>query len=242
MLFKPLRETLNKLDTTDGLIYLLAKVLRRLSGGRARIVRYHFFAQPVPQEPKKYTRPSVKSRVRQITAADPIMAAFPRSNAVIEQRFQSGATCFVAENDGRFAGYLWLAKEKYEEDEVRCTYSFTPPERCAWDFDLYVEPEYRIGRTFARLWDAANEHLAGEGVQWSLSRITPLNLGSIAAHQRLGLIKLCSATFLCIGSKQISFIPSIRRIPFLRHPTIALVAPEQDSAARPSTNTPTATQ
>lgn len=241
-MFMSLRETLGKLDTTDGVAYLLAQVLRRLSGGRARIVRYHFFAQPVPQEPKKHTRPSVKSRVRQITAADPIIAAFPRSKAVIEQRFQSGATCFVAENDGRFAGYLWLAREKYEEDEVRCTYSLTPSEHCAWDFDVYVAPDYRIGRTFARLWDAANQYLAQEGIQWSMSRITPFNIASIAAHQRLGLIKLCSATFLCIGSKQISFIPSLRRTPFLRHPTITLMAPEQDSAARPSKNVRTATQ
>lgn len=225
MLFKPLRETLGKLDNTDGLIYLLAKAMRRLSGGRARIVRYHFYAQPVPQEPRNHTRPSVQSRVRQITAADPIIATFPRSKSVIEQRFQSGATCFVAEHDGRFAGYLWLARESYEEDEVRCTYTFTPPELCAWDFDVYVVPEYRIGRTFARLWDAANEYLAHQGVQWSLSRITPLNLGSIAAHQRLGLRKLGSATFLCVGSKQISFIQSHRKTPFLRHPIIVLTAP-----------------
>lgn len=240
MLFKPLRETLGKLDNTDGLIYLLAKALRHLSGGRARIVRYHFYAQPVPQEPKKNTRPSIKSRVRQITAADPIIAAFPRSNAVIEQRFQSGATCFVAEHDGRFAGYLWLARDRYEEDEVRCTYTFTPPERCAWDFDVYVEPEYRIGRTFARLWDAANEHLAQVGVLWSMSRITPFNIGSIAAHQRLGLRKLCSATFICAGSKQISFIPSHSKIPSFHHLTIALAAPDHGSEAEPETDPHTA--
>lgn len=228
MLLKSLRDTLSKLDRIDGLIYLFAKALRRLSGGRARVVRYHFFAQPVPREPKTHARPSLKSTVRQISADDPVIAAFPRSAAVIARRFQSGATCFVAEHDGRFTGYLWLAKGAFEEDEVRCRYEFVPSQICAWDFDVFVEPEYRIGRTFARLWDAANAYLSQEGVLWSFSRITPLNLSSIAAHQRLGLEKLCSATFICFGSTQVSFVPKTHKIPVLRHPTIALTAPNTD--------------
>lgn len=201
-----IRKTLSELGTANGLLYLAGRALQAVTGGRAFIVRYHFVAQPVPASPSQYSRQSPSTRVRQVTPDDPIVASFPRPPSVIEQRFANGNTCFVAENNGRFAGFLWLARNAYEEDEIRCRYELFPPEICAWDFDVYVEPEYRIGRTFARLWEAANAHLAQTGVRWSLSRISAFNASSLAAHRQLGIKPITNATFISIGSVQISLL------------------------------------
>jgi len=229
-----MRKTLLELGTANGLLYLLGRALQRMTGGRAFIVRYHFVAQPVPSAPTQHTRPSVSARVRQIMANDAIVEAFPRPAAVIKQRFQNGNICFVAENNGRFAGFLWLARDAYEEDEIRCRYELSQAATCAWDFDVYVAPEYRIGRTFARLWDAANEHLSQAGVHWSLSRISAFNRASISAHRRLGIRKLCSATFLTLGPLQISFLPGQMRIHLRSRPVIRLSAPPPGTPGFPN--------
>ena len=224
-----IRKTLSELGTANGLLYLAGRALQAVTGGRAFIVRYHFVAQPVPASPSQYSRQSPSTRVRQVTPDDPIVASFPRPPSVIEHRFANGNTCFVAENNGRFAGFLWLARNAYEEDEIRCRYELAPPECCAWDFDVYVAPEYRIGRTFARLWEAANEHLSQAGVHWSLSRISAFNRASITAHQRLGIRKLCSATFLTLGPIQVSLLPRRTRMDLHNRPVIELFAPPYDA-------------
>ncbi len=53
---------ISQLGWVDGLFFLFARTLSKLSGRRARIVRYHLMAQPVPQEGHA-TRPSAKSQV-----------------------------------------------------------------------------------------------------------------------------------------------------------------------------------
>lgn len=229
------RQTLAELGVANGLLYLLGRALQKASGNHAFIARYHFVAQPIPADAAPSTRPSAKSRVRLVGPDDPVVAAFPRPAHVIAQRFRDGATCFVAENDGEFAGYLWLARNAYEEDEVRCRYEFGPPALCAWDYDVFVAPRYRAGRTFARLWDAANAHLAAQGVRWSLSRISTFNAASMSAHQRLGIEKLSSATFVVLGPFQFALLPDA---PYVRldsalgrRPVIRLAAPAPQEPA-----------
>ena len=225
MLLTRLKNILDEFGTANGLLYILGQALQRLTHGRAFLVRYHFFAQPVPSEPQSHVRPSIKSRVREASASDPIVASFPRPHEVIAQRFASGARCLVAEQEGRFAGFIWLARGFYEEDEIRCRYELVPSDSCAWDFDVYVVPTYRNGRTFARLWDAANALLAKEGINWSLSRISAFNVTSLAAHQRLGIKKICSAVFLRIGALQISIAPKKIALHLGGRPTLKLLAP-----------------
>lgn len=205
MLPANLKHTFEELGVVNGAVYLVGRLLQRLSGDRARIVRYQFFAQPVPQTPPTPPRAAGKCRIRIVDAHDPVVSAFPRPPHVVARRFADGATCFVAEMGDRFAGFLWLARGAYEEDEVRCRYELVPPALCAWDFDVYVEPDFRIGRSFSRLWEAANAHLAAQGVQWSLSRISAFNPASLAAHRRLGIRQLGTATFLVLGAAQFSF-------------------------------------
>ena len=197
-----LRATFAEMGALNGGLYLLHRILQTLSGGRAQLVRYYLVAQPI--HPDAACRPSAKNPVTLLDPSDPLIADFPRPPEVIAKRLRDGATCFIARSGETFAGFLWLAHGAYDEDEVRCRYELVDDDRCVWDYDVYVEPAYRIGRTFARLWDAANQHLAPRGVRWSISRISAFNAASLAAHDRLGIKILHSATFICLGSVQIS--------------------------------------
>jgi len=226
-------ETFRRLGFTDSLYYFASLVLARGSRGQARIVRYHLVAQPVP--PGVPPRPG-RVIVTEVKPGDPIIASFPRRPAVIERRFAGGAICLAAQEEGRFAGYLWLRLGPYDEDEVRCRYVTAPPERTAWDFDVYVEPAYRMGRTFARLWAAAHALLRDRGVEWTMSRISAFNAESLRSHARLGLTRLRTVTFLRAGSVQVLLSPAS---PWLHLsagsasiPTLYLEAPASGRDAR----------
>ena len=208
-------ENFHQLGIGDGLLYNVDRALNKMSGGRSRVFKYVLVAQPVPPDGGDGLRPSTINSIRRVAADDPVVSSFPRSPRVISKRFDSGSACFVAEVRGRFAGYLWLAFGGYDEDEVRCRYEFQQSDVCAWDYDVYVEPQFRMGRTFARLWQAANRELASRGILWCCSRISAFNPHSVAAHQRLGIKKLFSATFICIGRLQFALFGTF---PFV-HPS-----------------------
>lgn len=197
------RDNVRQLGSWNAALYFLDRLLQAISRGHVRLVRYLLVAQPVPEQALDGIRHSSASPVREVAPDDPVVRHFPRPPEVIGQRFASGAVCHVAEVRGSFAGYLWLAFGGYDEDEVRCRYEFVDPASSAWDYDVYVVPDYRLGRTFARLWDSANRRLAAKGVRWSYSRISAFNPGSVAAHRRLGLQLLFSATFVCMGPIQL---------------------------------------
>lgn len=200
-----LKSAFSQLGAANGSLYLLARVLSRISGNRIRLIRYLLMAQPVPDAAATNNRLTSSSSIREVKADDPVVAQFPRPSHVIAKRFADGATCLVAEIKGRFAGFIWLAHGGYDEDEVRCRYEFTRPEISVWDYDVYVEPQFRLGRTFMRLWDAANSKLAARGIAWSFSRISTFNPNSLAVHRRMGACRLFSATFLSLGPIQITF-------------------------------------
>jgi len=204
MPFQRIRTTYNQLGALDGSLYYLSLLLNKGSLGHARLVRYYLVAQPIHGEAA--CRPSAKNPIVELTPDDPLIPHFPRPPEVIARRMRDKAQCFVARSGDEFTGFLWLAYGAYDEDEVRCRYELADADTCVWDYDVHVEPKHRIGRTFARLWDAANAHLSARGMRWSISRISAFNPTSLAAHGRLGIDRLCSATFLCIGPLQLSFI------------------------------------
>ena len=218
MVLRTIRTTLRELGPTNGALYVLARLLSRASGNRIRLVRYLLVAQPVPKTTPTSLRPAPPGTIREVDATDPIVAAFPRAKAVITRRFESGDTCLVTESRGRFAGFLWLAFDGYDEDEVRCRYTFKQPDTSVWDYDVYVEPEFRIGRSFSRLWGAANALLAARDVHWSYSRISAFNPTSLAVHKRLGIRTLFSATFLCIGQIQVALVGARPYLHISTHP------------------------
>lgn len=196
-------DAVSSLGWLDGPLYLVAQALERSTGGRVRLVRYHVVAQPIAL-PTAPLRPDANTVIRAALPGDPLADTFPRPPAVIAGRFASGAGCLVAEVKQRFAGFLWWRRGRYEEDEVRCTFVLDQPASSAWDFDVYVDPAYRHGRTMARLWQAANERLADEGVRWTCSRISAFNAASLASHARLGARRLQRASFLVVGPWQLA--------------------------------------
>lgn len=229
-----LRRTLLQLGALDGMLYCTHRALMALSGGRLRMHRYYLVAQPVASGGPSAGRKSLKTTVRLITADDPVVAQFPRPAEVLARRFEQRPSCFVAQSGECFIGFLWLAFDAYEEDEVRCRYELAAPERSAWDYDVYVEPAHRLGRCFARLWDAANAHLSERGIEWSMSRISAFNPDSLAAHRGFGVKKLFSATFLTLGSLQLMLSGAAPFVHFSAgedaRPTLRLALPERDAS------------
>jgi len=201
-LWTHLRQLFAELGYWNGLLYLTGELLRRGSGGHIHLIRYAIVAQPV--RPGRLSATGSTTLIRCVSADDPLVAAFPRPTAVIAQRYRSGSICFAAQVKQRFAGFLWLSFGQHDEDEVRCRYELVDAARCAWDFDVHVEPDFRMGRTFARLWDRANQHLNERGIAWSLSRISTFNPASLRAHARLGTLRLGTATFLRVGPGQLA--------------------------------------
>lgn len=204
-LLQSLQDTYRRRGPINGSWFIVHRLLGRLTGGWARVHRYYVVVQPVRAGREQGMRAVAGSTVSQVDRDDPIVAEFPRPAEVIANRFDQGSLCYVAQVKGRFAGYLWLAFGSYEEDEVRCRFEFDEPATSAWDFDVYVAPDFRLGRTFTRLWDAANRELASRGIKWTFSRIDAFNARSIGAHRRMGMEPLNAATFVCLGALQIAF-------------------------------------
>ncbi|MBK9363221.1 MAG: GNAT family N-acetyltransferase [Rubrivivax sp.] len=186
------------------LAYAAHRLLQRASGGRAAVVPYGLYAQPLGGNAAAL-RPEPSTVVQQIDAGHPLNELLPRPAEVIARRHQQGDQCHVAVVKGQLAGTIWIARGHYDEDEVRCRYLLTEPAISAWDYDVYVEPKYRLGRTMARLWSAVDRHLSDIGVCWSFSRISRFNTGSVSSHARLGAVEIGRATFVVLGSLQLAW-------------------------------------
>lgn len=176
----------------------------KISKGQFRLYRYYFIAQPVARTP---LLPAGRGKTIQVKPAyehDEMIGQFPRPATVIRERFKQGARCLVALKEEQFIGFLWLLLGSYQEDEVRARYTPLPAGKAAWDFDVYVAPEFRVGLTFPRLWDTANQVLIENNILWSCSRVSAYNTGSLGAHARLGALSAGSAIFLRAGRWQVT--------------------------------------
>lgn len=185
-------------------LYALHRLLVALFRGRARIVPYVFFAQPVGVGAFDALREDTNTQVARVDLGDPIEQSFPRPAEVIYKRHATGSICYTATYKNEFAGYIWIAGAQYVEDEVACTYILAAPQCSVWDFDVYVEPRLRLGRTMARMWKAVDRSLTLDGKTWSFSRISLFNAGSLSSHRRLGAQSVGWATFVVIGPLQFS--------------------------------------
>ncbi len=203
---RPLVETVERLGVVDAALFALARLLALASADRCRLFRYRFVAQPVGEVPIAPPAPESRIAIRRVEPGDPLVSRFPRSPEVIAHRFRIGAQCVAAERQGQFVGFLWVKEAQYPEDEVRCTYVLDPRGAAVWDFDIHIEPQFRLGRTFARLWDGANGWLRARGYRWTISRISAFNPDSLAAHRRLGAVDLGRATFVRAGPVQLAFL------------------------------------
>jgi hypothetical protein len=208
----------------DALLYLLARFLRRLPGRRARLLKYGFWAQPVPERRLLPAR-SGSITIRPLEAGDAELAQVPRDPDLVAARLANGDICLGAVKQGRLAGYMWISIGAYEEDEVRARFDPRPEGRAAWDYDIFIMPEERGGVLFVRLWDAAYELLRARGYRWSLSRISSFNLASRASQARMGARPIGWGMFLILFNHQLTicsmaphlhYSPPGRRGPALR--------------------------
>lgn len=197
--FQKLRAVFNEFGP-KGLLYLLT---RALEGTPAGVHCYHLVAQPVPGGPLLPAGRGRSIEVRLMERADPALSQLPLTAEVLDRRYGQNAICLGAFKEGAVIGCLWLCLGPYREDEVRCRFVPQPEGGAAWDFDVYLHPEQRLGLGFARLWDEAHRRLRERGVAWSMSRISTLNLKSLAAHRRLGARQLGMATFVQLGGAQL---------------------------------------
>jgi hypothetical protein len=168
-----------------------------------RIVKYHITAQPVALPARDRGSRTGSFELASADAECPMFAHVARPRDIIRSRFAQGARCIVAVSKGRLAGFLWYVVGPYEEDEVRVRFVPSPAGRTAWDFDVMIMPEYRMGRLFGYLWLRANAELHALDVRHTLSRISAFNASSLASHRRLGAKVVGSAFFLCIGRWQL---------------------------------------
>ena len=187
----------------DAPLYLLARFLRRLPSGRSRLLKYDFWAQPVPTARLLPARAGATA-VRPLRPEDPELAQVPRDPGLVAARLANGEICLVAVKQGRLAGFMWISTGPYDEDEVRARFDPRPQGRAAWDYDIFIVPEERGGLLFVRLWDAAYELLRARGYLWSLSRISSFNLASQASQARMGARRVGWGVFLILFNHQLA--------------------------------------
>ncbi|MEX2455418.1 MAG: hypothetical protein WD470_11980 [Rhodospirillaceae bacterium] len=179
----------------NAVLYLLGRVIRRVCP-RVFLYRYYIVAQPVPPGDLLPPRRGRAISVRELRPGDPAFAGLPLDETVLAFRFRQDVVCLGAFQEGTVIGCLWLAFGAFEEDEVRCIFALEPAATTAWDFDVYLRPEARLGFAFLRLWDEANRILRARGAIWSVSRISAFNPGSLASHRRMGAVRIASLTAL----------------------------------------------
>ena len=194
-------QALRNFGAWNGSLYLMSRFLVRATSGRCRLVKYYLVAQPVRPVPYLKRKTDIIS-IDRIEPDNPLVKQFPRPAEVLAKRFADGSVCFAASKHGKFVGFIWLQHYCYEEDEVRCNFFPAPREKAVWDYDVHVEPQFRMGRIFLRLWDVAHDYLRDRGIAWTVSRISAFNTESLASHRRLGAVRLAIATFVCVGDVQ----------------------------------------
>jgi hypothetical protein len=119
------------------------------------------------------------------------------------RRLAGGALCFVALRENRIIGHLWVTRSAYREPVHRAEFAPRPPDRTAWDFDMWIDPAERLGLAFARLWDRCNSYLREQGVTWTCSRVSAFNPESLQAHARLGMRVMHSLLYFGAGQVEL---------------------------------------
>lgn len=224
-----IQEPIADLGVLNGSLYLIGRLLTRVSADKCGLLKYYFVAQPIKGTQPPLLGGKTDVTVQQIYPGAPWMAQFPRPDFVLKDRYAQGAVCFAATKGEALIGFIWIVLDQYVEDEVRCVYRMFPEKKAAWDFDVYIDPRYRLGRTFIRLWDAAAIYLTKRHYQVSISRISAFNQQSLRSHARMGAVRLGSAVFIRLGIVQIMFSglrPYLHvSVSRLGRPTFDLVAP-----------------
>lgn len=204
-MWQTLRHYVDQFGGLDAALYILDRLFARLPLP-IRLTKFYVVAQPVSEKPlfPEHRAKHIVCELIPELAVDRKEHPCPRPVSVIAARYLQSAACIGAYANGAFAGCLWLVKERYEEDVVRCTF-LLPSKNSIWDFDAYVDPEYRMSPVFLKLWNHAYQVMREENIQWSISRISAFNAESRKVHGRMGAIDIAAITFIRIASWQLTF-------------------------------------
>lgn len=224
-----LRTTMRELGGLNAILYFAARALNHCSRHCA-LYKYYLVAQPVSATARLSGERGKSVTVRQLERGDAALKQMDRPATTLERRFAQQSICLGAFKDAQLVGYIWLHFSAYPEDEVRCCFKPEPATDTAWDFDIYIDPKYRLGYTFPRLWDEADARLRSRRVRWTMSRISAFNPASLTSHARLGIKSIGSATYLIFFRWQLMFTTLRPYIHFSltrsSHPTIVIRAPD----------------
>ena len=194
-MFNRLLTPIKEFGFGPGLIYGINRILSRI-GANSRIYFYEIMVQPVADKPMISDRMSKSFSIREIQRDDPLFGSTLTPEEVVNDRFDQGAICLGAFQDGKFIGYQWLCPGPYEEDEVRCLFIPHPDGKAVFDFDIFIFPEHRFGLGFVALWDGANKYMRERGIEFTTSRVSRFNTQSRRSHQHLGWKRIGRAWFL----------------------------------------------
>jgi GNAT superfamily N-acetyltransferase len=215
-------------------LYAASRILGIVSAGRVRLLHYYITAQPVRDDALTPPRRGRSITVTEADLGEVLTIPVDRPRAVLQSRLQRGGRCLVARKNGVFAGFQWFTMNDYLEDEVRCLYRVEPEDRCAWDYDIYVMPEWRTQPVFTRLWDTCNEILRKHGVRYTLSRIHGHNTSSRHAHESIGATNIGWAVFLCAGNAQLALFSAKPWLQLTQRRTPVLLVSKMAVRALPS--------
>jgi len=196
-----LNKLVQELGYFNGAFYLINRLATKLKLTHF-LTKYYLVAQPLGMQaflPKGRGKNLAVIELPSDLQPHPC----PRPATVIADRYQQGAVCLAAYKANEFAGCLWYLKHQYREDEVRCVYKLGS-EHAVWDFDVYVEPKFRLSPVFLKLWDSASEKLSNDGVGWSFSRISAFNTQSLSSQKRMGALVVGWAVFMRLGFMQLA--------------------------------------
>jgi hypothetical protein len=196
---------LKRLGFIGSIAYYVPRVVSRISRGRCKIFPIAFYAQPVGTMRLVREEANTGVTVAPLSPTTLSEATFGRPEGVIAERFLSGQICIAAVKDTVLMGFIWISTGALKERLVRCEFEPFPIGAVAWDYDIYIVPRYRLGRTFARLWDGAREYMRQRGFKASVSWIELSNVGSIRAHLRIGARRVGWAVFVTAWDAQVTF-------------------------------------
>jgi hypothetical protein len=197
ILIRP-KSVVAELGWLTGALYVVGTALRRFCPF-VSIERYYVVAQPVTARRLLPEKRGKSILVLQIDHDHPLISRLPRPREEMVRRFAGGAVCFLATREDRIIGHLWITQSPYREPEHRCEFVLQASGRTAWDFDMWIAPDERLGPAFARLWDQCNSYLQKRGVTWTCSRVSAFKSASLKAHERLGMRVMHSLFYLGAG-------------------------------------------
>lgn len=193
--WKRLASPFREFGLLAGALYAADRLLRHLSP-KLGIYCYELMVQPIGGKALLPANLAKNLTFTEIGRGHPVIEIMPARPEIKSSRFDQGAICLGAYRKDKLIGYAWFCFNAYEEDEVRCTYELTEPDRSVFDFDFYILPEHRMGIGFLAIWHGANEYLRARNIRYTFSRLTRFNLASRKAHSHLGWKCVGRAVFL----------------------------------------------